>query len=84
MYPVTKYEPESIPNKLTDKTNKVINGEDKGRLSRATLELIYFGVEKSNRRNSLFKAAKDTQQNRYSINWAKENLPVKLLASDFT
>jgi hypothetical protein len=61
----------------------------RGKLSKATLQLLSTGPEKGNRNGDTYKAAKDFQQNLYTLEEASEQIVASLhqngtIARDFT
>lgn len=68
---------------------EALSAEARGKLARATLEFLLNGAEQGNRNGSTYKAAKDFQQNLFSLEEAEARIVEALqrtdtLASDFT
>ena len=53
-------------------------------LRKDTLVLMAIGAEKGKRNDSLWKAAKDAQNNDFDESWCLQNLATKIISSDFS
>jgi hypothetical protein len=78
------------PKELVERVDlSNISAHDRGKLSRSTLEFLLNGAEQGNRNGSVYNAAKEFQQNLYSLDEASQRIVDALnhtdtFARDFT